>query len=118
MPVNILIVRKNLLILLKISSSFIDVEDIKSDIDKDKLEKYEETSDYSVIITSCLNMSDEDIIEAMSKLGIFPLDNSLNKVVNYSENVDKIASFLNIKLGNRFQTNMNIRSLFASAKKL
>ena len=54
----------------------------------------------------------------MSKLGIVPLDNSLNKVVNYSEKVDKIASFLNIKLGNRFQTNMDIRSLFASAKKL
>lgn len=166
----------------KISSSLIDVEDIKVDIDKDRLEKYEETSGYSVIITSCINMSDEDIIkayknqylieesfkitksdiktrpiylsndnhiqshffvcflsllfiriiqiglnrelssreiiEAMSKLGIVPLDNSLNKVVNYSEKVDKIASFLNVKLGNRFQTNMDIRSLFASAKKL
>ena len=166
----------------KISSSLINVEDIKVDIDKDRLEKYEETSGYSVIITSCINMSDEDIIkayknqylieesfkitksdiktrpiylsndnhiqshffvcflsllfiriiqiglnrelsskdiiEAMSKLGIVPLDNSLNKVVNYSEKVDKIASFLNVKLGNRFQTNMDIRSLFASAKKL
>ena len=166
----------------KISSSLIDVEDIKVDIDKDRLEKYEETSGYSVIITSCINMSDEDIIkayknqylieesfkitksdiktrpiylsndnhiqshffvcflsllfiriiqiglnrelssreiiEAMSKLGTVPLDNSLNKVVNYSEKVDKIASFLNVKLGNRFQTNMDIRSLFASAKKL
>ena len=48
----------------KISSSLIDVEDIKVDIDKDRLEKYEETSGYSVIITSCLNMSDEDIIKA------------------------------------------------------
>lgn len=166
----------------KISSSLIDVEDINVDIDKDRLEKYEETSGYSVIITSCINMSDEDIIkayknqylieesfkitksdiktrpiylsndnhiqshffvcflsllfiriiqiglnrelssrdiiEAMSKLGIVPLDNSLNKVVNYSEKVDKIASFLNVKLGNRFQTNMDIRSLFANAKKL
>ena len=48
----------------KISSSLIDVEDIKVDIDKDRLEKYEETSGYSVIITSCINMSDEDIIKA------------------------------------------------------
>lgn len=38
-------------------------------------------------------------------------------MVNYSENVDKITSFLNVKLENRFQTNMDIRSLFASAKK-
>ena len=48
----------------KISSSLIDVEDINVDIDKDRLEKYEETSGYSVIITSCINMSDEDIIKA------------------------------------------------------
>ena len=48
----------------KISSSLIDVEDIKVDIDKNRLEKYEETSGYSVIITSCINMSDEDIIKA------------------------------------------------------
>ena len=38
-------------------------------------------------------------------------------MVNYSENVDKITSFLNVKLENRFQTNMDMRSLFASAKK-
>ena len=38
-------------------------------------------------------------------------------MVNYSENVDKITSFLNVKLENRFQTNMDIRSLFASVKK-
>ena len=48
----------------KISSSLIDVEDIKVYIDKDRLEKYEETSGYSVIITSCINMNDEDIIKA------------------------------------------------------
>ena len=40
------------------------------------------------------------------------MDYSFNKVVNYSENVDKITSFLNVKLENRFQTNMDIRSLF------
>ena len=38
-------------------------------------------------------------------------------MVNYSENVDKITSFLNVKLENRFQINMDMRSLFASAKK-